>query len=344
MYKYLLILIVIFSISCSSDEKTINPIDTSQKIMISLADAPVVSVISIPENTVIIDNILSGNLSVTLNFPITYIREFGDYLYLSAQKDHKLVVLDKKTYQQKVIIDFSEEQAEVGQIIFPNSTDCYIIHPNKNIVTILDITVFKKARTIECGNNPSSISVSGNQVFVTNLTDNSISVIDTRTRQEEAKINSSPFPSFSTITSDGNYAAIISIGNGKIDNNLEKTPAILSFINITQRSESNYLEIGEGLIAATDIIPVGMAYTNSDWIFIATRSSLFRVDAKNKKDIKFIVRRSFLSVINDEASGKLILTAESDGRNEILLASNKTGSISNTIKTLHPIQYIIPWR
>jgi YVTN family beta-propeller protein len=312
--------------------------------MLSVKEAPEVKIVTLPELNIINNNILAGNISVTLNNPITFIKEFGDNLYLSAQKDFKLIILKKTTFEEVAIIDFSAEEAEVGDFVFPNSTDCYLVHPNKNYLSIIDITVFKKVRTAAVGNKPASISANGNQLIVTNSIDNTISIVDMRTRNEAAKITTNPQPNFSFITKDGIYAGVISIGLGKVDAAETKSPAILSFYDVLNRKESEILEIGEGLISAVDIQPVGVAITNSEWIYIATTTALFRADARSRKDMKFLIKKNFTGIINDEPNAQLILSSESTDKNEIFMASNKTGTIQKAIRTPFKIQSMMIWR
>jgi len=345
MKKILLVLLSsIILFACSSEERVINPQEESTKIMVSVKDAPEVKIVTLPELNIINNNILAGKLSVTINNPITYIKEFGDYLYLSAQKDYKLLILNKTTFEEIAIIDFSKDNAEVGDFVFPNSTDCYLVHPNKNYISIIDITVFKAVRTAEVGNNPTSISANGNQLIITNSLGNNISIVDTRTRAEVTKLSTSPQPNYSFITKDGIYAGIISVGLGKIDAAETKSPALLTFYDVLNRKESEIIEIGEGLISAIEIQPVGVVVTNSEWIYIASKTALFRADARSRSDMKYIIKKNFTGIINDESSSRLILSSESEDKNEIFLASNKTGTIQKAIKTPFRVQSMIVWR
>lgn len=331
-------------LACSSEERVINPQEKSVQIMLSTKDAPEVKIVTLPELNIVHNNILGVTTSGILNHPITYIKEFGDYLYLSAQKDFKLLILKKSTFEHVAIIDFSTEGAEVGDFVFPNSTDCYLLHPNKNYLSIIDITVFKKVRTAEVGNNPTSITANGNQLIVTNSTDNTISIVDIRTRNEAAKITTSPQPNYSFITKDGIYAGVISLGLGKVDAADTKSPAMLTFYDVQNRKESEILEIGEGLISALEIQPVGVAITNSEWIYIVSKTALFRADARSRKDMKYIIKKNFTGIINDEANSQLILSSESADKNEIFLASNKTGTIQKAIKIPFKIQSMLIWQ
>lgn len=344
MKNLFIILLLSFLIACSNEEKTINPIDTNQKIIISTENPPNLKIISIPDNKIIDENILPVEVSSMLTSPITFIKEFGDYLYCSAQKDYKLIILDKKTYQLHKIINFENENAEVGMFAFPNSTDCYLIHPNKNYVSVIDITVFKVVKQVTVGNNPSSISISGNQIYVTNLSDNTVSIIDSRTQREEFKLNTWQKPLLSIVIPGGKYVGVISAGLGKIDNNPNKTEAKITIINIENRTEEKVLDIGEGLISPIDQLPIGVSYTINDWLYIATNSTLFRIDGRSLNAVKFIFRKNLLFMINDDVSQKLILLNDNSGKQEILLANNRTGSITNVIKINYKIAYIYPWR
>lgn len=341
------ILILLISIvllgACSSEERIINPQEQNSKILLSVKESPEVKIVTLPDMNIINNNIIPESIFQSLNYPITSIKEFNGNLYLSAQLDHKLIILNASSFEKVALIDFGDDNAEVGNLAFPNSTDCYLAHPNKNYISIIDITVFRAVRKVNVGQNPASLAVMGNQIVVTNSQDNTISFVDTRSRASEATLTTSPNPYFSFVTKDGTYAGVISIGHGKIDAN-DKSPAMLTFYNINNRSESEKLEIGEGLISANDILPVGVAITNSEWIYIATQTSLFRADARSRNDMKYIIKKNLTGIINDDGNSRIILSSESQDKNEIYLASNKTGVIQKAIKIPFKIQTMIVWR
>ena len=344
MKKLLLLLIISLSVlSCGTEEKVINPVDESYKVMVSSKEDFSVKIISIPDYQVINQNILQGILPFSLTGPITKIKHFGEYLYLSAQTDYKVIILEKNTLKLKAILDFSDQQAEVGEIAFPNSTDAYIVHPNKNYVSIIDITVFSIERQVTVGDGPVSIDVSGNQIIVANQKSNNISIIDSRSRKQEAILPVSAAPSFVKVSNDGKFAVAVSLGFGKIVDG-DKSAAVITFYNIESRSEINYLDLGFGQIDPKEMLPVGFCITTSDWGFIPTRENLFRIDVKNKTDLKFVVRREFSSIIHDNVSSKLLLTTESDSKSEIIIANDKTGSISEVVSIPFKINYLLPWR
>ncbi|HRP02832.1 MAG TPA: hypothetical protein PLE30_09315 [Candidatus Kapabacteria bacterium] len=345
MKNILLIIIAIFTIlSCSSEERVINPQEQSSKLLVSTKDDATVKIVSLPNLEILNSDILAGKLDFTLNSPITFMKSYGDNLYLAAQKDYKLIILKKSSLELVTVIDFSKDQAEVGDFVFPNSTDCYVVHPNKDYISIIDITVFKVAKQVKVGNAPNSIIANGNQLIITNSLDNSLSIVDTRSRAEEANMPSSPLPSFSIITKDGLYAGIISLGRGKLAVDEPKSPAMLTFYNVLNRNEANSIEIGEGLISAMDVQPVGVVVTNTEWIYIASTTALFRADARTRKDLKFIIKKSFTSITNDDINSRLILTGESATSNDLFIASSKTGSIQKAIKTPFKIQNILVWQ
>jgi YVTN family beta-propeller protein len=339
-----ILLMISIIISCSSDEKTINPVETSSQVLAAIETGEV-KIINLPDFKEVNADILAGKLSFQLTGPITNMKKFGEYLYLSARKDYKIIILDLKTLDLKAIIDFSDKQAEVGEIAFPNSTDAYVVHPNKNFVSIIDVTVFKIAREITVGTGPSSIDVSGNQIIVTNKWSNDVSIIDSRTHSQEALIPVASVPSFVRVTNDGKYAVIASIGYGKVDSIQQKSPAVITYINISGKSINNQFDLGYAQIDPVQQNPVGFVVTPSDWGFVATTENLFRIDIKNKTDINLVVRRNFYNEIHDAANQKIILFSILDKSNKIIQCNDKTGTIKGNIITVpYKITFILPWR
>lgn len=343
MKKLLLgLIILLFSLSCSEKENIINNGEDSTVILVSLKNSPSVQIVKLPEASIINQNILQNSNIVLLN-PITNIKKFGDYLYLSAQKDFKLIIINKDNYELVAVVDFANDNAEVGEFVFPNSTDCYVVHPNKNYISVVDITVFKAVKKIEVGNNPNSIAVSGNQIIVTNQADNTISIVDSRTRKEEAKSIVSPLPSYALITNHNSIATIISIGNGKT--NIEtKSNATVTFYDYIQRKEINNIAIEEGLIKAIDNFPIGAATTLNNQLFVACQSTLFRFDIKEMNSAKFVNKQNYTSIVNDEINARLILTTEESNKNQIIIANNKSGAIQKIITFPSKIQCVLPWQ
>ena len=336
-------LMISIIISCSSNEKTINPVETSSQVLAAIETGEV-KLINLPDFKEVNSDILAGKLSFQLTGPITNMKKFGEYLYLSARKDCKIIVLDLKTFELKATIDFSDKQAEVGEIAFPNSTDAYVVHPNKDFVSIIDITVFKIARQITVGTGPSSIDVSGNQIIVTNKLSNDVSIIDSRTHSQVALIAVAPMPSFTKVTNDGKYAVVVSTGYGKSDSTQQKTPAVVTFINILGKSINNQINLGYAQLDPVQQNPVGLVVTPNDWAFVATSENMFRVDLKNKTDINLVVRRNFVNEIYDAANQKIILFSTLSKSNLIIQCNDKTGSIKDLVTVPYAIIHILPWR
>lgn len=336
-------LMISIVISCSSNEKTINPIETSTQVLVAIETGEV-KIINLPDFKEVNSDILAGKISFQLTGPITNMNKFGDNLYLSAAKDFKVIVIDIKTMTLKAILDFSNQQAEVGEIAFPNSTDAYIVHPNKDFVSIVDITVFKIARQITVGSGPCSIAVSGNQIIVTNKLSDNVSIIDSRTHSQETLLPVSPVPSFVKVSNDGNYAVVVSAGYGKTDTTQPKSPAVVTFINIADKSINNQFDLGFEKIDPVQQNPVGLVLTPSDWGFVATNENLFRIDIKSKTDISLVVRRVFYNETYDAANQKIVLFSTIDNSNKIIQCNDKNGSINKIITVPYSINCILPWR
>ncbi|MBX3042417.1 MAG: hypothetical protein KIT33_07115 [Candidatus Kapabacteria bacterium] len=334
----ILILVIIASFGCSPDEKVINPVDTSEKIFVATdEDNPKLKVLEIPSLKVIHEDLLKGVLSLEIKSPIENIKENGGNVYLIIPGDNKILILRKNDLSLLTTVDFSADNYEPIDIVFPNSTDGYIIHKNSIYVSLLDITNFVVARNITVGNPPHSIAQSGNQIYVSNMPDNSISVVDSRDRKEVARIITEPNPVFLSMTPDGKNAVCITLGQGKKGEPVTPTASFIHYIDLISREIIGTFELGFAQILATEQIPQGFLITPKDWGFVPTRDNFLRIDIRSKDRINLVTKRNFYFISHDKKNGRLMLLRQNDFGTDIMLADDSSGEIGDS----YPLPYKI---
>ncbi len=327
----LLITLVVIAIACSSEEKVINPKADNWNILVATDDAnPKLQLRTLPDNSIVINDIFAEKLGITLKYPITNITEFRNNLYVFATKENKVFVIKKSDFSKVAIFDFSTDQLQPTGVTFPNATDAYISFKNSNSVVLVDITTFLIAKTINTDNNPVSIASSGNQIYVANQASSSVSVIDSRTKNQELIIGVPPNPSFLSITPTGLEAVVISVGAGKNDEQTEKTPAIATYIDIETRTILKYAEIGINTIKAIDQVPIGFISTPYNWGFVITKTNLFRLDYKTRDKVSSITAKDFKYITYSDGQDLLIMLRYFNNKYQIVTANPKTGIQINT--------------
>ncbi len=328
-----LLLLSLLIFSCSPEEKVINPIEESWNILVATDGlSPKLQLRSLPDNKVLFDDIFSEKLGITLKEPVSYITEFRNNLYLFATKENKIYVIKKSDYSKLAVLDFSAEQLQPTGITFPNATDAYISFNNSNSVTLVDITTFLIVKYVNTELNPIGIASSGNQIYVANSGSSTVSVLDSRTKNQESVINVTPKPSFVAITPNGLEAVVISVGSGKIDSLNEKTPAVATYIDIATRNIISSAEIGVNTIKAIDQIPIGFVSTPYNWGFVITKTNLFRLDFKTRDKVSSITAKDYRYITYSNGQDLLLLVRFYNNSYEIVIASPKTGIQSQTFK------------
>lgn len=317
-------------VACTQTEKVINPVDTSEKFFMSFdGDNPTLKVIELPSKEVHISDYFKEILNVEESFPVTNIREFGGNYYLIVSGGYKIYVVRKSDSKLLSTVDFSDEQLMPDDIVFANATDAYVSHSNSVYVTLLDITNFVRARKISAGNPPHAIASKGNQIYVSNQTDNTISVIDSRDKREVAKLTTEPNPVKLGVSVDGKNLICLCAGMGKLDNNSGKTPAFVQYFDTESRENVSSIELGLASIPATDQLPLGLVVTSRDWGFVPTNENFFRLDIRTKDKINLITRRYFYFINHDAINAKLILLRQNENRYDVMLADDKSGDIAD---------------
>jgi YVTN family beta-propeller protein len=341
LINLMFIILGLILLSCTQTEKVINPVSDSMKYFISVnSSTPQLKVVELPSQNVIYEDFFADVIKQTLTNPVENIKEFNGSYFIFVSKSYKIYIVKKSDLTLQTTIDFSDEQFEPTDIVFANSTDGYIVHRNSVYLTLLDLTNYVKARKVTVGNPPHQIAVSGNQILVTNLPDNTLSVVDSREKKEVEKIPTEPNPVFINITADEKTVVCVCAGRGKINISEEKSPAIIQYFNIETRKQVASQELGFAAISATDQNPQGLVVTPKDWGFIPTDANFLRADIRTKDKINLITKRFFYFINYDEKNSRLLLLREVDNRTDVMFADENSGDIGDFFSFPYKIKFV----
>ncbi len=315
-------------LACNVDERVVDNYEEKTGVFyVSTGQPAQLGVLELPLGNIVSGDIYYDNNNERLPGRIENVVSFRDQLYIFVPEMHTIVIANPETYKKITVIDFSEDSLEPVGISFPNSTDGYIIFGNKPVVHLLDITTNIVARKIEIDGIASDIDCAGNQIFVTIPEKNSVSVIDSRTHKQEASISVSPVPSYVGISFDGKFAFIVSKGYGKQDE-MPKSAAVLSIIDIGTRQVTRTLDIGFASASAVDEIPVGIAVSSDRILFVAAMDNIYRMDYKTASSINRVRKENIKSVEYISKKDQLVFLSSDSNNRRIIIASPLTGSYS----------------
>lgn len=330
MKFYLILSLVIISlIACTNDEKIINNVSVHQKFLISTKGDNPKLILYDSEDKIISNDLYNLMNEPALSSPITKLKEYGGKIFCLIPSEHRIDIIDKDSLYFVKKIDFSSSNLEPTDICFANSTDAYICHGNDSVVTLFDMFNLENARTIKVGKHPVSIASAGNQIFVTNQADNTVSIIDSRTHEVEKVINLHFAPSFVETSGEWEKAVVVSLGQGKLDSNQTKSEARVSFIDVASKELTNVLDLQNSQIPAKEQYPIDFILTKYDWAFILTKTNLLRVDVRREKGINTISDKSYDGLMYSGLRNVILII--NNAKNEIRVSNASTASLIYTI-------------
>jgi YVTN family beta-propeller protein len=339
---FLLLSAMVLIVSCSSEEKLVDSSIDNWVFLTSQKGVPSISLIN-QAGQIIKNDVYSENNGKSLVEAPSKIIEFREYLYLLFPNQNKIEVLTKNNYKIYKTIDFTAEGLIPSDMCFPNGTDAYICHGNDTLVSLVDLTNFVIARRIKVGKYPVSITCAGNQIFTTNIGDNTISVIDSRTHKEENVIKVSAAPAFVRPTADEKKVFVVSLGNGKSDTNTTKSPAVITAIDVDSKAILRELELNSAKTTATDQYPIGLAISKTNTAIIMTKSSLLRLDVRNPETVRLVEEKAYKGLVYNFNRDEMIYINSVGGSFQIITGFSASGAKKATISipaepsTVHPL-------
>ncbi len=340
-----IISLIPFLLSCSDEEKLVDNTKEVWRMLIARDyPNPRIEMLEFPSIKVISNDIVSENNNFNLSSTPTKIKIFRNMIYFLMSSDYKILVFNLIDFKLAHEFDFSDEKLEPTDICFlTNGTTAYVCHKNSSLVTVLDIYFFKKARQIEVGNGPIAIACSGNQVYVANYNDNSVSVIDSRTNEQLELIKLSPKPIYIGFDYTGKTAVVVSMGFGKDGAINEKTPAVVTFIDVENKLIENSLELGYQMQKSIDQIPTGLGITETNWAFIPTNEMLVRIDLRRKDRVIFVNRSKYSGALYNYFKKEIWIIRDDGNEYSLLISNQTTGTVQQRfqlgkdIKAIHPL-------
>ncbi len=319
---------LVLFVACSSEDKVINNYTDQSQAIAVVKDSPDLKLIKIATGEILNSNLL--NQSGLSGAPST-VKSFRNMLYVLYPKDYKVFVYNLAAQKLEATIDFSSEKIEPYDICFANATDAYICHANSNLISLIDITVFKVAKKITVGNHPVSIACSGNQIITANSADNTVSFVDTRTNSQIATANVGITPYFVDVRTNGKEFVVVSLGDGKIIDGKTKTASTINFFDVTNKNNLGQFELAASNVKSVDFFPKSLAVSVKDWAFIPGDSAFLRVDFKSKSKASYVGKLRYNFTSYDIISGRLFAVESLNGKSTLKICDQSTGKLVSSV-------------
>jgi len=334
---HIFFVLIVVLISCAPEENIVTPDQDSWTLF------------SVPmnENALYSERVSGTQISnrkkvFAAESEIAHIYIYRDQLYLMMPSLHRIVILNRASYETMHIIDFKQEVKKPIAMAFGNATTAYIIFEQDSIVRLYDILNKQLAGTIKVGLHTSDI-IAGigdrqNQIFVTNLASNSISHIDTRTNRVEKEYAVLAAPKFLANDPTGTKIVYVSEGGGKTIINTDKSTSGIGFIDIDRKLVLAQMTISTKEADSIDALPRGLAVTASEWAFIPFSNGLIRVDTREYKNYTTISRKVYTGIIYNDRRREVLANAE-DG---IYVLNGNTGLVQRVLQGSTTYGKILP--
>lgn len=344
LFLVLSIAVIFCLISCTDDDIIIDNSINRDKIFIATnGDQPQLKVLKLKDGTYDYNDLFLEKTGEALAHPVSRIKQFGNFYYVIISQAYKIVIftVDKLDYYET--IDFSENKKIPSDICFANATTAYVAHENDETITCLDITVFKQSGSVEISGKAHEIECAGNQIFTANTEENSVSIIDSRTKLETNVVNVHDRPAFLALSDSGNKVVCISTGTGKNDNNPTKTAAVATLFNVGTSTVTHVKEIGIANIKALDINPLSLAINGYNLAFVPSDKYLLRFSAKDLSTVVLASRAAYRSVKYNFKNQELLIMFEELGKlyaittDQLSLKEKTRVLLPNNTILVHPL-------
>lgn len=332
-------------ISCSQEERIIDQSNPNWKTLVSTSDLNnSIKLIEQPTGKILRENVFFEANGEELTGKVKKMTEYQKKIYLFLPDENVVEVIDKDSFKRVATLDFKAEKRSPSAICFANATTAYITFGNDSTVDVLDITNFKIARTIKVGKEPVSIINAGNQIFVANKSDNTLSVIDSRTNEVTHTISVPLVPLFLDVSPDGARVILISAGIGKYDAAETKSPAFITIVDVATKQILKSKELGRTGINAIEQIPNALASTVGNSGFVATQEYLIRINTLNGDEITNMGKANHVTLAYNYKRDELILIRQTSKGIEGITANSLTAKQIQKIFIPENFVALIPYQ
>ncbi len=346
MKKIIVFISLILSLilaSCSGKEQLIdNYKDTWNFVATTDSVTPSLMLVQMPGDSVINGDVFLSANGEALSGKVQRIVEFQNLLYLFIPSKYIIVVISSTDFKRVATIDFSASGMEPSDICFPNATTAFVAHGKDTSVSVVDITVFKVARTIKVGLNPVSITCSGNQIYVANRGDNTISILDSRDNSQKTVIPVSAAPSYVDMTSDGTKLIVISLGAGKLGGTEQKTAATVSIIDTASKAVEKTIDMGYTTTSSVDQLPRGLTVTGIDWAYVPCTDNVLDFDARFGNQMFLAMPGNYFNVLYNPKRNELLMVQETDSGDELQVIDPDQGGILSRYSFTKKVNLVLP--
>lgn len=342
----LVFMLTLLFAACKQDEKVINSFDDENKVLMSVVEANGTSIklADLFNNKIITEDVVDAANGFKISDTISKIISFREHIFLLSPSTYKIYVLNYNDFKMVDTVDFLDEMLEPTDICFANATDAYIAHGNSNKLTLLDLTNLKPALQITVGNHPIALAASGNQIYVANYTDNNVSVVDSRTNREEAKIQTGVGPKFVGIRSNGKECVVVAEGAGKNGTEPLKSEAICTIIDVATRNILANTAIGFGTISALEAIPQSLAISDKDYAFIPTETNLLKINLRTRTSVSNVGKYKYSYIVNNSYRQEVVMIMEDESGvpTKAIVAGNSTAKKNYEMEIPSGTRWILP--
>lgn len=321
----------IFINSCSLDNKLVNSVDNDYKILYAGSSTPnTLSIYDLNTQTVVQNDVFYNANSKHLEGNVSKMVVYSGKIYMVMPDLYKIKIIDKYSYKEIADISFKEAGYKPKDIAFANATDAYIIFSNTGQIALWDLYNQKNARFFGALTKPQSLLISSYYLTVTDISNATVSVFDTRDLHLIGTANVGDTPYYLIANSLQNKVAVVSLGNGKLDTNVAKTAAKISLINLADVSVVSTAELGGGIINAADQFPQGLTASPYDLAFIPTTNYLLGFNLRTPAGIYSLGKGSFRGIEYNTVHNKILFTMISSGKPVAAVANPSNGRIEQT--------------
>jgi len=225
--------IVVVINACSPEEPIIDNSKREYRMLLVSATG-ILAVARMPEATIISENVLATALAVTDIPAVLAVKHYRDDVYVLLRDSAYIIVLDAGTLAFKSRIDLGVS-GPASDLVFPNASSAYALHPTTNVLSVIDITVGTVVSTVPTGQGPLAGAVYGNSIGIVCQGSERLDVVDSRSSTVVASVPLPDAPAFIDVDVKSQSFVIASLGAGRIDRRPTNTPQ-LAFVNVADHS------------------------------------------------------------------------------------------------------------
>lgn len=333
-----LIILSLVIISCTKEERVIDNSKISLDLYLADSVSNDVSIYDYPAMTLIKSELLKSN-GITINSPVTTIREYQRKIYLFVPNEDKMIVFDAISDTLITIVEFDNGSGP-SDISFANPADGFISFKSAPYIVNYDLVFNKIAKTIPSSSSVSSISNYKSFSYLCESQTNKVHILDNRTYEYDGSVDLSGSPVLGSITSESELIVIsLGITTQKPDEEPVTTPTQIHFINPDNKTLRFTRDLGDFEIEASDVMPNDIISTALGFTYVSTNKGLLRIDTRNNGRFTVVSKRLFdkieystqlKSLLLLEKTGTTVNLAQGSSINGVVVGSTELPAFTNT--------------